>query len=439
MGGYIPITPDTQEDMLRAVGVSQIDDLFADVPEAVRLREALDIPNGASEMAVYRRLAALAAKDKTYDVVLRGAGAYRHYIPAAVKQIAGKEEFLTCYTPYQAEISQGVLQGIFEYQTMIAELTTMEAANASVYDGATAAGEAMAMCRERKATKVLLAANANPMVLQTMETYAYGVDAPVERIPEKDGRLDLEALKSLLADPEVCGVYLESPNYYGLIEDVKAVAELAHAAKAKVILGANPFALAYYESPQAAGVDIVVGEGQPLGLSLAYGGPYLGFMACRSKLMRRLPGRIVGETVDADGERAFVLTLQAREQHIRREKASSNICSNQAHCALTAAIYMSHMGPEGMRSVAMQCRAKAYYLAEELAELGFERVHNGAFFHEFVTTSPVATTKVCEALREAGILAGLPLGDDRLLWCVTEVATKEDLDRALAILKEVAQ
>lgn len=439
MASYIPVTPEERAQMLADIGLASVDDLFRDVPEAVRLKEALDIPDGMPELSVYRLLSGLAAKNKNYDVVLRGAGSYNHYIPAAVPMIAGKEEFLTCYTPYQAELSQGVLQGIFEFQTMIADLTTMDVSNASVYDGATAAGEAMAMCRERKATKVLIAASANPMTIEVMKTYAYGVDAPVGIIPEKDGRVDKDALAELLEEDGVCGVYVESPNFYGLVEDVRAICEAAHAKKAKVVLGANPFALAYYESPAASGVDIVVGDGQPLGLNMAYGGPSVGFMACRQKLMRRLPGRIVGQTTDVDGERAFVLTLQAREQHIRREKASSNICSNQAHCALTNGIYMSFMGPQGLRDVAVQCRAKAHYLQEALAAIGFAPAFDGPFFHEFVTTTPVAAEKVEALLAENGILAGLPLAGDRMLWCVTECATKDDLDRVVALLEEVAK
>lgn len=435
MGGYIPVTPDEQKQMLQAVGLSHVDELFADVPEAIRLKEIPDLEKGLPELAVRRQVAGLAAKNKSYDVVLRGAGSYRHHIPAAVGLIAGKEEFVTAYTPYQAEISQGILQGIFEFQTMIAELTTMHASNASVYDGATAAGEAMSMCRERKAIKMLIASNANPMTKEVMATYAYGQDAPIEYIPEKDGLVDLDALKEMMTD-EVCGVYVEQPNYYGLLEDVSAIADIVHTGKAKLVLGANPMGLAIYKSPSACGVDIVVGDGQPLGIPMNYGGPSVGFMACTEKLVRRLPGRIVGQTSDVDGKRAFVLTMQAREQHIRREKASSNICSNQALCALTTGIYMSVMGPEGLKQAALQSMAKAHYLADQLDGIGFKRVHNGAFFHEFVTHAPIAPEKVEALLAKENILAGLPLGDDQILWCATETCSKEDLDRTVAILKE---
>lgn len=439
MGSYIPVNEADRREMLAAIGVEEPADLYADIPAAVRLRGGLDLPTGLPEQAVRRQMTHLARRNRPYETVLRGAGSYRHYIPAAVSQIAAKENFLTCYTPYQAEISQGVLQGIFEFQTMIADLTTMDAANASVYDGATAAGEAMAMSRERKKTKVLCAGTVNPMTAQVMATYAGGANAPFDMVPEADGRIDMDALQAALKDPEVCALYVESPNYYGLIENMSAVSEAVHAAGARLIFGANPLALAIYESPATFGADIVVGDGQPLGLPMHYGGPSVGFMATTKKLMRRLPGRIVGETVDAEGNRAYVLTLQAREQHIRREKASSNICSNQALCALTTAIYMSLMGPDGLRDVALQSRAKAHYFADQLAGLGYRRLHDGPFFHEFVTTTPLPCDRVAEILAAEGILSGLPLAEDRMLWCVTEAVRKEELDLAIDRLKEAAQ
>lgn len=439
MGSYIPVNEADRRAMLAAIGVEEPADLYADIPAAVRLRGGLDLPTGLPEQAVRRQMTHLARRNRPYETVLRGAGSYWHYIPAAVSQIAAKENFLTCYTPYQAEISQGVLQGIFEFQTMIADLTTMDAANASVYDGATAAGEAMAMSRDRKKTKVLCAGTVNPMTAQVMATYAGGANAPFDMVPEADGRIDMDALQAALKDPEVCALYVESPNYYGLIENMSAVSEAVHAAGARLIFGANPLALAIYESPATFGADIVVGDGQPLGLPMHYGGPSVGFMATTKKLMRRLPGRIVGETVDAEGNRAYVLTLQAREQHIRREKASSNICSNQALCALTTAIYMSLMGPDGLRDVALQSRAKAHYFADRLAGLGYRRLHDGPFFHEFVTTTPLPCDRVVEILAAEGILSGLPLAEDRMLWCVTEAVRKEELDLAIDRLKEAAQ
>jgi len=436
MGTYIPQTLKERQAMLEAIGVRDIADLFAHIPTEVRLKGLPDLPEGLSEQEVAHKMQALSAKNQVFAHIFRGAGAYKHYIPAAVKRITAKEEFVTAYTPYQAEISQGILQGIFEYQTMICDLTTMEAANASVYDGATAAAEAAAMCRERKRSKVLIAETAKPDVIATMQTYsrAAGVEAVV--IPQKDGYLDQEALKVLLSDDTAC-VYLEQPNYYGLLEDAQTIGTLTHERGAKFIMGCNPIALAVIKSPAACGADIVVGEGQPLGLPLSFGGPYLGFMACTKALMRKLPGRIVGETVDTNGKRAYVLTLQAREQHIRREKASSNVCSNEALCALRASVYLAVMGPEGLKQVALQSMAKAHYLAERLAEIGYMRVHEGEFFHEFVTTAPKGAEAALKALSEKGFLGGLALNKWQILWCATEDNTKEEIDTLVAILQEV--
>ncbi len=434
MGSYIPSTPAERREMLSAVGVSSFRELYRDVPEEM-YRPDLDLPEGKSELEVSRILTALAEKNRVFPTVLRGAGAYDHYIPSIVKYIPAKEEFLTAYTPYQAEMSQGILQSIFEYQTMICRLTGMDVSNASVYDGATAAAEAAAMCRDRKRRVTLISAAAHPDTIQTVKTYCYAAGEAVEVIPEKDGKTDLGALEAMLT-PEVASVYVQQPNFYGQLEDAEKIGEAVHQAGAMYILGCNPIALAILQTPREAGADIAVGEGQPLGMPMSYGGPYLGFMATTAKYMRKLPGRIVGQTVDAAGERAYVLSLQAREQHIRREKASSNICSNEALCALTAGLYMAAMGPEGMAKAAKQSMAKAHYLAEKLCALpGVERVHSGAFFHEFVTTLP-HTAEVLSALEEAGILGGLPIAGG-VLWCATEKVPKAELDRAVEIVKEV--
>ena len=428
MGSYIPSTPAERREMLSAVGVSSFRELYRDVPEEM-YRPDLDLPEGKSELEVSRILTAMAGKNRVFPTVLRGAGAYDHYIPSIVKYIPAKEEFLTAYTPYQAEMSQGILQSIFEYQTMICRLTGMDVSNASVYDGATAAAEAAAMCRDRKRRVTLISAAAHPDTIQTVKTYCYAAGETVEVIPEKDGKTDLAALKAMLT-PEVASVYIQQPNFYGQLEDAEKIGEAVHQAGAMYILGCNPIALAILQTPREAGADIAVGEGQPLGMPLSYGGPYLGFMATTAKYMRKLPGRIVGQTVDAAGARAYVLSLQAREQHIRREKASSNICSNEALCALTAGLYMAAMGPEGMAKAAKQSMAKAHYLAERLCALpGVELVHSGAFFHEFVTTLP-------HRLEEAGILGGLPIAGG-VLWCATEKVPKAELDRAVEIVKEV--
>ena len=373
--------------MLAAIGAGAVEELFSAVPREM-LVDRLDLPEGLSELAVRQKVSAMAARNRVYPTVLRGAGAYRHFIPAVVKSVASREELVTAYTPYQAEISQGILQSIFEYQTMICALTGMEVSNASVYDGSTAAAEALAMCRDRKRNRAYISACADPQT-----------------------------------------------NYYGCIEDARAIGEAAHAAGAKFIMGCNPIALAIMETPAACGADIAVGEAQPLGLDLAFGGPYLGYMAANKAMFRKLPGRIVGQTHDAAGNEGYVLTLTAREQHIRREKASSNICSNQALCAFIAGVYMTAMGADGMKQAAALCLSKARYFAAELEKIGLPRAHGGEFFHEFVTRCE-NPEKVLRALDENGILGGLPV-QDGILWCVTEVVTKEELDRAVNVIKEV--
>ena len=360
MGGYIPSTRSERAEMLRAIGLEKPEELFASVPEALRVKK-LDLEPGLSELALSREMRGVAAKNRVYRSIFRGAGAYHHYIPAVVGAVTSKETFVTAYTPYQAEMSQGVLQSIFEYQTMICELTGMDVSNASVYDGATAAAEAVNMLVDGKRRVALVSEGVHPMTLETVRTYAFGADVEIRTIPLKDGRTDME---------------------------------------------------------------------------LSFGGPYLGFMAATKALMRKLPGRIVGETTDSRGERAFVLTLQAREQHIRREKASSNICSNQALCAMTAAVYMAAMGETGMREVARQCHAKATYLRGELAKIGFAPLHEGPFFHEFVTACPVDRDALISALAEKGILAGLPV-DGGILWCATEMNSRADIDELIAAIGEV--
>ena len=435
MGSYIPSTPAERQEMLKAVGLSDYRELYRDVPEQMYLDQPLNIPAGMSELEVSRAVSAMAAKNKVFGTILRGAGAYDHYIPSIVKYIPAKEEFLTAYTPYQAEMSQGVLQSIFEYQTMICELTGMDVSNASVYDGATAAAEAAAMCRDRKRKVTLISAAAHPDTINTVRAYCYGTGDELRIVPAKDGKTDLEALKEMLT-PDVASFYVQQPNFNGIFEDAAALGEVVHAAGAMYIMGCNPIALAITRTPRDCGADIAVGEAQPLGMPVSYGGPYLGYMATITKHMRKLPGRIVGETVDSKGERAFVLSLQAREQHIRREKASSNICSNQALCALTAGLYMATLGPNGMAEAARQSMATAHYLAAGLTAIpGISMKYTGAYFDEFVVEMPKAD-EALRALEDAGILGGLPV-EGGVLWCATEKVAKSELDRAIAIVKEV--
>ena len=435
MGSYIPSTPAQRQEMLQAIGLSSFRELYGDVPAEMYLDRPLEIPSGMSELEAGRAVRAMAAKNRVYDVILRGAGAYDHYIPSIVKYIPAKEEFLTAYTPYQAEMSQGLLQSIFEYQTMICMLTGMDVSNASVYDGATAAAEAAAMCRDRKRRVTLVSATTHPDVINTIRTYCYGTGDELRIVPEKDGKTDPNALREMLT-ADTASFYVQQPNFHGLFEDAEALGAAVHEAGAMYIMGCNPIALAIMKTPRDCGADIAVGEGQPLGLPLAAGGPYLGYMATTEKHMRKLPGRIVGETTDAGGRRAYVLSLQAREQHIRREKASSNICSNEALCALTAGLYMATMGPDGMAQAAKQSMAKAHYLAGALCAIdGVKLRYTGAFFHEFVTDMP-RVEEVQSALSQAGILGGLSV-EGGILWCATEKVTKEALDKTAAIVKEV--
>ena len=438
MGSYIPSTPQEREEMLRALGLQDFRDLYRDVPQEMYLDGGPDIPAGMSECEVNRAVSAMAAKNRVFSTVLRGAGAYDHYIPSIVKFIPNKEEFLTAYTPYQAEMSQGVLQSIFEYQTMICELTGMDVSNASVYDGATAAEEAAAMCRDRKRRVTLVSAAAHPDTINTIRTYCYGTGDEMRIVPMKDGRTDPDALREMLGD-DVASFYVQQPNFYGQFEAAETLGEIVHDHGAMYIMGCHPISLAIVKTPRDCGADVAVGEGQPLGMPLSFGGPYLGYMATTAKHMRKLPGRIVGETTDSKGERAYVLSLQAREQHIRREKAGSNICSNQALCALTASVYMAAMGPDGMAEAARQSMAKAHYLAEGLTAIeGVTLRYTGPFFHEFVTDMPRAD-EVLDALEKADILGGLPVENGGILWCATEKADRAALDRAIAICREVLE
>jgi glycine cleavage system pyridoxal-binding protein P len=439
MGSFVSVTPEEEREMLRKIGADRLSDLFSGIPEELKLRKELSLPDGVSEMEAEKIVRKMAGKNHVFQSVFRGAGAYRHYIPAIVNEVISKESFLTAYTPYQAEISQGILQSIFEYQTYICELTGMDVSNACVYDGAEAAAEAAAMCREKNRNVMLVSETANPFVISVIRTYCFGNGMEVRLIPEKNYRTDTEALKGMV-NGETAGVYLQNPDYYGSLEDVSAVGKITHDAGAKLILGVNPIASAVLKTAGEYKADIATGEGQPLGMPLSFGGPYLGFMAASKENMRKLPGRIVGETHDANGKTGYVLTLQAREQHIRREKAGSNICSNEALCALCAGVYCSAMGPEGIRKAARSSVSKAHYLSDKLSEIGFERTDQGDFFHEFVTKCPADAEDVMKLLSDHGILGGLPLsGKHRgeILWCCTEMNSRAEMDEMTELLKEV--
>ena len=445
MKSYVPSTPAERQEMLEAIGLSSFDALYADVPESLRLGRELNLPGGMSELSVRRLFAALARQNNTELLTFRGAGAYHHYIPAAVPQLASRSEFYTAYTPYQAEMSQGMLQAIFEWQTLICELTGMDVANASVYDGPTAAAEAMHMLTgAKRKNKVAYSAGLHPDVIATMKTYARFSKTELVEVPlAEDGRTDCAALEAALAGS--AGFFAAQPNFMGCLEDMAALAELTHAAGGLLVSYVNPITLGLLKRPAAYGAAVAIGDGQPLGLPLSFGGPYVGFMAATEKLVRNLPGRIAGETVDADGTRAYVLTLQAREQHIRREKASSNICSNQMLCAVTASIYLALMGPAGMREVAEQNLQKAHYLADGMKQIkGVKlRYADTPFFNEFVVEYEKDAELVNEALKRRGIMGGVPLSrfcktDAKgALWCATECNTRDEIDLVLNVLMEV--
>ena len=434
MGRYIPETKAQQEEMLKQIGARSLDDLYDMVPEKARLND-LHIPEGKSEMEVYEELCDIADKNTVFKSVFRGAGVYKRYIPAIVKTITSKEEFLTAYTPYQAEISQGVLQSIFEYQSQMCELTGLDVSNASVYDGAVAAAEGIFMTLERKKNEVLVSDTIDPETMQVIKTYCESRDVKLVVLKNRDHKTDLEEIEKAITE-NTAGLYVESPNFYGLIEDVEALAKRMHESGGRIVMGFDPIALALYKTPGEMDVDIAVGEGQQLGMPMGFGGPYLGIMTCKKELMRKLPGRIVGQTEDHDGRRAYVLTLQAREQHIRREKASSNICSNEALCAMTASVYLAAMGPRGLYDAALNSYRNAHYLAEELGKIGFTRKDEGEFFDEFLSVSPVDPDLLEERLAQRKILSGLKV-EDGILWCATELNNKAKIDELIKAIGEV--
>ena len=425
--------------MLERIGVKTLDDLYADVPEGCRKRGAYALPDALSEQEIRDCFAALDGMNARLKVFV-GQGAYDHYTPSVIPSLTQRSEFITAYTPYQCEISQGTLRYIFEYQSLICELTGMDVANASMYDGPTAAAEAMMMCTAsvRKRNRVLLSGTLLPHVLKVVQTYArfHGVDISV--IPAEGGVTPLKAVEAELAKEDVAGVVVPSLNRYGIVEDLTGFAEAVHAAKALLVQYCDPSALAVVKTPGEWGADIAVGDGQPLGLPLSYGGPYVGFMAVKKEHMRKMPGRIVGQTADAQGRRAFVLTLQAREQHIRREKATSNICSNESLMALWVTIYLSLMGPEGLRMVNKISADGAHYLYQELLNTGqFEAVFpDKPFLKEFVL-KPLCDPAALQArLEKAGFFAALPTEEGYVSFCVTERRSKEETDQLVAAVRE---
>ena len=445
MHRYIPSTEADIKEMLEAIGANSIDELFVDIPEEIRFNGDLKLEESKSELEVKEDLKKLGLKNKTLDELtcFLGAGAYDHFVPTTVKHMAMRSEFFTAYTPYQPEISQGTLRAIFEYQSLICNLTGMDATNASMYDGQTAVVEAamMAVASMRKANKILVSKGLNPEARKVLETYIQFRDIELEEIPLKNGTTDLEVLKSKL-DKEVAGVIVQNPNFFGIIENVKELADIVHETKAAVIDYVDPISLSILEAPGNQGVDIVCGEAQALGNGMNFGGPYIGFLAAKNKYVRKLPGRVVGQSTDVDGNRAFVLTLQAREQHIRRYKATSNICSNQGLNALMSSIYMVTMGREGLKEVAYQSMAKAHYAYDKLIATGKYKpaFENVSFFKEFAVVGEESVEIVNARLLENGILGGYDLNKDYgiengFLIAVTEKRTKEEIDKLVQLME----
>jgi glycine dehydrogenase subunit 1 len=436
---FAPHTDLDVREMLAAIGLRDLDALFAQIPPSVRLDRALDLPDGVSEMEILADLSSLAGRNRDADdlVCFAGGGAYDHYVPAVVWALAGRSEFYTSYTPYQPELSQGVLQALFEYQSMICELTGLEVSNASLYDGATALAEAVNLARSAPGRgRVLVSEGVDRRYVETLRTYGRGAGYEPEVFAVDGGRGGAPEV-----GPDVACVIVQHPNGYGLLEPVRELFDRAHAGGARAVHVFDPLSLGVLAPPGEVGADIAVAEGQALGNHLSYGGPYLGVIAARLEDVRRLPGRIVGETLDVDGRTGYVLTLQAREQHIRREKATSNICTNQTLMAIAATVYLAWLGPEGLEELGRHCASKAVYAAERLTEVpGVDLLFREApFFKEFPLRMPRPAGEVVEALVERGYLAGVPLPDEdghALLVAVTERRTREEIDGLARAMKE---
>lgn len=433
---YLPMTEQDRKDMLATIGVESVDELFSDIPESVRFQGLYNIREAKSESALLKELKQLAAKNEDTDsnVSFLGAGVYNHYKPVIVDHVISRSEFYTAYTPYQPEISQGELQAIFEFQTMIAELTGMDLANSSMYDGGTSLAEAGMLAAGHTRRKKLLVSEAiHPEYRDVVATYAYGQSIEIVLVPTNNGVTDIEQLKELI-DDNTAGVMVQYPNFFGQVEDLQTLGEITHEAKGLFIVSANPLALGILTPPGKLGADITVGDAQVFGIPESFGGPYCGYFATTTKLMRKVPGRLVGETVDQEGRRGYVLTLQAREQHIRREKATSNICSNQALLALAASVAMTALGKKGVQEMAKQNIVKTRYAKNAFEAAGFTVPFQGAHFNEIVVKTNKAVSDINKQLIEDGIIGGFDLGrtypelENHVLLAVTELRTKEEID-----------
>ncbi len=435
---YFPHTDEDLKEMLAKVGVDSLEELYAEMPESIRFKGDYDLPEGKSEMEIRRFFDALGNENKQLTC-FAGAGTYDHYTPSVIPAIVQRSEFLTSYTPYQAEISQGTLHYIFEYQSMMAELTGMDVSNASMYDGTTATAEAMLMCvaAGKKANKVLVSETVDPKTIEVINTYAHFHGVEIEMVKAVDGATDCDDYMQKVAQGGVAGMIVQQPNYYGVVEDYSGFADAAHANKALLVVNSIAADLALLKTPAEWGADIAVGDGQSLGIPMTFGGPSVGYMCCTEKLIRKMPGRIVGMTNDNRGQRAFVLTLQAREQHIRRQKATSNICSNESLMALFVTIYMSLMGKEGLKEAARLSYAGAHYMAERLVATGKCRMaFNRPFFNEFCVRYDGDVDALQQKFIDNGIFGGIKVADDTIMFAVTEKRTKEEIDKLVGIVNE---
>ncbi len=433
---FFPHTPADLKAMFEKIGINGLEDLYAELPEEVKFRGDYQLPSEMSEVEVRQLFEQLGAQNKTLTC-FAGAGVYDHYTPSVIPNLLSRSEFLTSYTPYQAEISQGTLHYIFEFQSMMTELTGMDISNASMYDGTTASAEAMmmAVAAGKKQNRFLVSETVDPKTVEVMKTYAHFHGIDLEVIPQKDGTTDRAAMEQMLAGGGVAGVMVQMPNYFGIVEDYDGFAEAIHAQKGLFVVNSIIADLAVLKTPAEQGADIAVGDGQSLGIPMQFGGPYVGYMCCTEKLIRKMPGRIVGKTLDNRGQRAFVLTLQAREQHIRRQKATSNICSNQSLMALFATVYCALMGRQGLKEAAELSYAGAHYLCEKLVATGrFSVVYDKPFFNEFVVRYDGDVDQLQQRFVDNGIFGGIKLADDQIMFAVTEKRTKEEIDRLVSLI-----
>lgn len=444
---YIPNTQEDEKRMLEAIGANSIDDLFSDIPENIRLKRELNLNSSMSETEVSKDMIKLSQENKSINELtcFLGAGAYDHYIPSIVGHIISKSEFYTSYTPYQPEVSQGTLQYVFEYQTLMCNLTGMDVSNASLYDGGTAIAEAAFMASNiTRRDQIVISKTVNPQAREVLKTYGHLQGLEIVEIKDEDGVTNLDELRNNVTD-KTAAVIVQSPNFFGIIEDLKSIEEIAHSQKKTLfVTSVDPISLGILRAPGSLGADVVVGEGQSLGIPLSFGGPYLGFIAVNKRHMRKLPGRIVGQTLDKDDKRSYVLTLQAREQHIRREKATSNICSNQGINTLAAAVYLTTLGKKGLREVALQATQKAHYAFKEITKSGkYKPLFDKPFFKEFVVTSDVRVDDINKKLIDERILGGYslersyPQYKNAILYAVTEKRTKGEIDKLSSVLEGI--